>query len=187
MQQTQTTLVNIKKLDSLLDNLKKDSYIIMAGKPGAGAITLASRIAFNISVRQNLPTLYFSLKNTAAGVTKDMMDIAKEEGENCKTVSKAPFFVQDDSEEITNIQEQIQKNNIKFVVIDSLNLVAANQKRQISSVSDSLKSLAKECQIQILAVVATSEEWSNELEADAILKIQDWSSDGIKLLISKIN
>lgn len=160
----------IKEFENLIGDYEEGGYFIISGQPGVGAVTMATRIAFNAAVSLNQPLLCFSFKSSYSGIAKDMAEIAEEEGKSCETLYQAPIFIQEcNKQSIQDIQKivrkEVKKKGIQFVMIDCLNLIADNE-NSIPDVSDKLRTLSRECRIKILAVVLTDAENPVQLSSD---------------------
>ena len=89
-----------------------------------------------------------------------------------KGVENAPIFIEERPNltigHIRNIvRTQIEKNGIRLVIIDYMQLIKGrvdnriNREQEMSSISRELKSLAKECQVPIVAISSLSRQLSN--------------------------
>ena len=180
-----------KSLDEVLTGLKKNDLIVIGGQPASGKTAMAMSIMLNVAVDQNLPVLYISLESSAlelskriirmrSGISGEKLDGAGKLEPNeweqleCKMkgVEKAPIFIEERPDltigHIRNIvRTQIEKNGIRLVIIDYMQLIKGrvdcriNREQEMSSISRELKSLAKECQVPIVAISSLSRQLSN--------------------------
>ena len=180
-----------KSLDEVLTGLKKNDLIVIGGQPASGKTALAMSIMLNVAVDQNLPVLYISLESSAlelskriirmrSGISGEKLDGAGKLEPNeweqleckMKRVEKAPIFIEERPNltigHIRNIvRTQIEKNGIRLVIIDYMQLIKGrvdcriNREQEMSSISRELKSLAKECQVPIVAISSLSRQLSN--------------------------
>lgn len=180
-----------KSLDEVLTGLKKNDLIVIGGQPASGKTALALSIMLNVAVDQNLPVLYISLESSAlelskriirmrSGISGEKLDGAGKLEPNeweqleckMKRVEKAPIFIEERPDltigHIRNIvRTQIEKNGIRLVIIDYMQLIKGrvdcriNREQEMSSISRELKSLAKECQVPIVAISSLSRQLSN--------------------------
>ena len=127
-----------KELDEII-TLDSNKLIQVYGKPAVGKTTFAVKLLNNV-VSQNVPSLFFSLELSKESITN----------ENAETL-----FI-DDTANVTidYIEGQCRKfkqeQNIKFVVIDYLQLI--NFKEDMKVLGDKLKSLAEELNVTILVL-----------------------------------
>ena len=180
-----------KSLDEVLTGLKKNDLIVIGGQPASGKTALALSIMLNVAVDQNLPVLYISLESSAlelskriirmrSGISGEKLDGAGKLELNewaqleckMKDVENAPIFIEERPDltigHIRNIvRTQIEKNGIRLVIIDYMQLIKGrvdcriNREQEMSSISRELKSLAKECQVPIVAISSLSRQLSN--------------------------
>lgn len=180
-----------KSLDEVITGLKKNDLIVIGGQPASGKTAMAMSIMLNVAVDQNLPVLYISLESSAlelskriirmrSGISGEKLDGAGKLELNewaqleckMKDVEKAPIFIEERPDltigHIRNIvRTQIEKNGIRLVIIDYMQLIKGrvdcriNREQEMSSISRELKSLAKECQVPIVAISSLSRQLSN--------------------------
>lgn len=180
-----------KSLDEVLTGLKKNDLIVIGGQPASGKTAMAMSIMLNVAVDQNLPVLYISLESSAlelskriirmrSGISGEKLDGAGKLELNewaqleckMKDVENAPIFIEERPNltigHIRNIvRTQIEKNGIRLVIIDYMQLIKGrvdcriNREQEMSSISRELKSLAKECQVPIVAISSLSRQLSN--------------------------
>ena len=145
-----------------------------------GKTALVLNIAHNVSVKQHLPVLFFSLEmgKKELGdrvVAQDALidakamktgDLADDEwaklAESVGVVGDAPLFVDDNSaitiaEMRSKCRKFKQKNGLALIIVDYLQLMTPNravESRQqfISDVSRSLKGLARELNVPVIAL-----------------------------------
>ena len=167
-------------LDDKLTGLHGGELIIVAARPSMGKTALVLNIAHNVSVKQHLPVLFFSLEmgKKELGdrvVAQDALidakamktgDLADDEwaklAESVGVVGDAPLFVDDNSaitiaEMRSKCRKFKQKNGLALIIVDYLQLMTPNravESRQqfISDVSRSLKGLARELNVPVIAL-----------------------------------
>lgn len=180
-----------KSLDEVLTGLKKNDLIVIGGQPASGKTALALSIMLNVAADHHLPVLYISLESSAlelskriirmrSGISGEKLDGAGKLEPNeweqleykMKGVENAPIFIEERPDltigHIRNIvRTQIEKNGIRLVIIDYMQLIKGrvdcriNREQEMSSISRELKSLAKECQVPIVAISSLSRQLSN--------------------------
>jgi len=165
--------------DNWTSGLQSSELIIIAGRPSMGKTALAVNIIENI-VLSDVPAAIFSLEMSAealmtrifssktgidsrrlrCGVVFDKDWPRLVEAVNC--IGHAPLFI-DDSSILTPMQLRAKARRLKIekgiglIVIDYLQLMtgtgkAESREREIAEISRSLKALAKELQIPIVAL-----------------------------------
>lgn len=169
------------KLDDVTCGWQKSDLVIIAGRPAMGKTAFALSVAKNIAVDQKKPMAFFSLEMTDVQLANRLMSNACEiEGtklmsgqldredwkrldQNLSALTNAPLFV-DDTEglsvmELRTKARRLQKeHHIELIMIDYLQLMTASGMRynsrqeEVSLISRSLKGLAKELNIPVLAL-----------------------------------
>lgn len=166
-------------VDNVLSGLQKANLVIAAARPGQGKTALLLNIAQNISVREKLPVGIFSLEmskeelvdrllisqadvdawrfKTGRLSDSDYVKLSDAMGE----LGDAPIFI-DDTPGLT-LNEMRSKarrlhleHNISLLIVDYLQLVDPGRRydsrvQEVSVVSQSLKNLARELNIPVLA------------------------------------
>ena len=167
-------------LDGLTNGLHPGQLIVIAGRPGLGKSTLGLDIARATSVKSGLPSAIFSLEMSKTEITMRLLSaearvplhhmrsgtmtdddwnrLARRMGE----VAEAPLYI-DDSPNLTMMEIRAkarrlrQRNDLRLIVIDYLQLMSGNKKaesrqQEVSELSRSLKLLAKELEIPVIAM-----------------------------------
>ncbi len=167
-------------LNNMTGGLHGGELIIIAGRPGMGKSSLAVNIAEHAAIKENVPVAIFNLEMSKSMIVNriicsqamvDSQNIRKGEfqAEDWKKIcsvidnlSKAPIYI-DDSSAITiseiraKCRRLKQTKNLGLVVIDYLQLMQGsgrsdNRQQEISDISRSLKVLAKELDIPVIAL-----------------------------------
>lgn len=168
------------QLDKLTSGFQNSDLIILAARPSMGKTALALNIARNAAVAGNIPVAVFSLEMSKEQLSLRMLcaeasiDSARLRGgffsmddwsritDAAGDLSDAPIYI-DDSPSITAMEIRAKARrlkmdkNIGLVVIDYLQLMqgragAERRDLEISEISRSLKALAKELNIPVLAL-----------------------------------
>ena len=169
-----------RKLDSLTSGFQNSDLIILAARPSMGKTAFALNIARNAAVDSNIPIAFFSLEMAKEQlvmrllcsearlnvtrlrdgfITKEDWKILNKSG---STLNEAPIFI-DDSSDNSALSIRAKTRRLKLekglglVIIDYLQLMKVtrpNERRDldISEISRSLKGLAKELQIPVVAL-----------------------------------
>ena len=169
------------ELDAKLNGLRAGQMIIIAARPGGGKSTLAMDICRSCAVHNNKAAAYFSLEMNRTELSmrllaaesrvfldrmikgelesRDWQEIAR----TLDKISQAPLIV-DDSPNMTmgeiraKSRRMKQQFDIQLIVIDYLQLLTSGGKsvesrqQEVSEFSRSIKLLAKELEIPIVAV-----------------------------------
>jgi replicative DNA helicase len=167
-------------LDELLGGFQKSDLIIVAARPSMGKTAFALSAARNAAVDDNVPIAIFSLEMaTMQLVTRLICAEARINAHNVRTgkfkaedgprisrtahkLSQAPIYIDDSpGQTVLEIRAKARRlkaeKNIGLVIIDYLQLMSSStrmdsREREISTISRSLKSLAKELNIPVIAL-----------------------------------
>ena len=167
-------------LDKHLGGLHPSDLLILAGRPSMGKTALATNMAFSAAKLSGKAVGFFSLEMSSeqlatrilgqeSGVSPDKIrrgaltdhDL-NELALHAKRISAAPFFV-DDTPALTvaglraRAKRLYRQEKIQLIVIDYLQLISGgsgseNRVQELSFITRSLKALAKELNIPILAL-----------------------------------
>jgi len=176
-------------LDDLLGGLQKSDLVVLAARPSLGKTSLALNIARNVAVEQKACVALFSLEMARESVVQRLL--ASESGVNSRLVrlgrfnekdevkimeasgilSEAPFYV-DDSPQLraVDIRSKARRlhfeRNIGLIIVDYIQLIQGDGKnetrvQELSHITRSLKMLARELNVPVLAVSQLSRavEW----------------------------
>ncbi len=177
-----------RDLDRVTAGWQKSDLIIIASRPGMGKTAFVLSMAKNVAVEYKRPIAFFSLEMSADQLVKRLMsgetEIASdklrrgnlEAHEWQQLISKigkledAPIYI-DDTPALSIFELRAkcrrlkQQKDIQLVVIDYLQLMSsgidnrnANREQEISQISRSLKSIAKELDIPIIALSQLSRQ-----------------------------
>lgn len=167
------------ELDKKTSGLQKGNLIFIAARPGMGKSSLALNIAQNAAIKNNIPVAIFSLEMTKEELTnrilcaEAMVDSSKikngtiEEEDWLKLanslgpISESPIYIDDTSNlSVMDIRARCRKlkmeHDIGLIIIDYLQLMEGrksdNRQQEIAEISRSLKILAKELNLPIIAL-----------------------------------
>ena len=187
------------ELDSFTQGFQKSDLIIIAGRPSMGKTALALNIGLNIIKNLSLPVLFFSLEMSKEQLIYRLIssetnisnmrlktgNLYKEDwvklNEIIKNFSRLPFFIDDTPDPtIQEIKIKIKKvifeqNQIGLVIIDYLQLMqnskfkTENRSQELSQITRSLKNLAREFQVPIIALSQLSRNVENRTNKRPIL------------------
>ena len=168
------------RLDHMTSGLQGSDLIILAARPSMGKTALALNLARNAAIEGNVPVAIFSLEMSKEQLSLRMLCAeARVDSSRLRSgflnpedwhritdaagsLSEAPLFI-DDSPDIsaTSIRTKSRRlkmdRNLGLVIIDYVQLMkgrSANERRdlEISEISRSLKLLAKELNVPVLAL-----------------------------------
>jgi len=171
-----------RELDQKLAGLQKSDLIIIAARPSMGKTAFALNIAENIAVEQKVSVGIFSLEMSKEQLVERMLssqsgidswklrtgnlsdDDFPKIGYAMGVLSEAPIFV-DDSPVATVMEIRAKarrlqmEHNLGVIIIDYLQLMEGQRKssdgnrvQEISEISRSLKTLARELDIPVIAL-----------------------------------
>lgn len=186
-------------LDSLIQGFQKSDLIIIAGRPSIGKTALSLNIAINIIQDSKLPILFFSLEMSKEQIMYRLLAMETNVNQmrlrNGKLsqndwikvnkmvniLSKLPLFIDDPSDlSIQNIRSKIktimfEQNQVGLVIIDYLQLMQNSSLKletrvqELSQITRSLKILAREFNIPIIALSQLSRNVENRVDKKPIL------------------
>ena len=168
------------EFDELTGGLHGGQMIVIAARPGVGKSTLALDIARSASIHHQMTTVFFSLEMSRTELAMRILsaegkismgrlkkgDLDTEGWTNLATlqgrIDSAPLFI-DDSPNMTLMEIRAkcrrlkQRNDLKLVVLDYLQLMSSGKKvesrqQEVSEFSRSLKLLAKELDVPVIAL-----------------------------------
>ncbi len=169
------------KLDEKTSGWQPSDLVIIAGRPAMGKTSLALSIAKNIAVDYGQPMAFFSLEMSNVQLVQRLISnvceipgskilngqLTGDEWErldkNLRQLTGAPIYVDDTPglsvfELRTKARRLVREKGVKIIMIDYLQLMNANGMRfgnrqeEVSTISRSLKGLAKELNIPIIAL-----------------------------------
>ena len=168
------------EFDELTGGLHGGQMIVIAARPGVGKSTLALDIARSAAIHHQMTTVFFSLEMSRTELAMRVLsaegkismgrlkkgDLDTEGWTNLATlqgrIDSAPLFI-DDSPNMTLMEIRAkcrrlkQRNDLKLVVLDYLQLMSSGKKvesrqQEVSEFSRSLKLLAKELDVPVIAL-----------------------------------
>ena len=167
-------------LDALTNGLHSGQMVVIAARPAVGKSALALDFARSAAIKNNMPTVVFSLEMGRNEITMRLLSaearvpmhvmrtgqmsdddwgrLAKRMSE----VADAPLFI-DDSPNMSLMEIRAkcrrlkQRHDLKLVIIDYLQLMSTpgkveSRQQEVSAMSRSLKLLAKELEVPVIAL-----------------------------------
>jgi replicative DNA helicase len=167
-------------LDALTNGLHPGQMIVIAARPAVGKSTLALDFARAAAIKHNMATVLFSLEMGRNEITMRLLsaearvplstmrtgqmsdDDWARLARRMSEVADAPLFI-DDSPNMSLMEIRAkcrrlkQRHDLKFVIIDYLQLMSSpkrveNRQQEVSDMSRSLKLLAKELEVPVIAL-----------------------------------
>ncbi|HOJ52383.1 MAG TPA: replicative DNA helicase [Syntrophales bacterium] len=168
------------KFDELTSGLQRSDLIIIAGRPSMGKTAFALNIARHAAVESNIPVAIFSLEMSKEQIAMRLLSsTAKVDSQRIRKgflgemdwpkltnaaglLSEAPLFI-DDTPALTVLEMKAKSRRLKaehglgLIIIDYLQLMRGtayreSREQEISEISRSLKALAKELNVPVIAL-----------------------------------
>lgn len=166
--------------DKMTSGLQKSDLVIVAGRPSMGKSAFAQSIIEYAAVDNNIPCAFFSLEMSKESVVQRMLcSQARVDAHKVRTgflspqdfpkltkaasrLSNTPFYI-DDTAGISALELRSKARRLKssydiqLIVIDYLQLMVGHGKtesrqQEISEISRSIKALARELSVPIIAI-----------------------------------
>ncbi len=167
-------------LDALTNGLHAGQMVVIAARPAVGKSTLALDLARAATIKHSMPTVIFSLEMSRNEITMRLLSAEArvplhsmrtgQMGEEDWTrlarrmseVVDAPLYI-DDSPNMSMMEIRAkcrrlkQRQDLKLVIVDYLQLMSSpkrteNRQQEVSEMSRSLKLLAKEIDVPVIAI-----------------------------------
>lgn len=168
-------------LDEVILGLQKGDFFIIAGRPSMGKTAFALNVVENVTVQKQKPVLIFSMEMSGEQLALRLLssftdvdhnkfrsgNLTDQEwrviSEAISQLSQLPLFI-DDTPSLTPSELRArarrlarEQGGLELIVVDYLQLMhivgsKENQTAEISEISRSLKSLARELNIPVIAL-----------------------------------
>lgn len=168
----------LQDLDSFLQGLKNSDFMILAARPSMGKTAFALNIASYLSIKKDTPVAFFSLEMSSNQLIHrifssygliPLFNLKSGNLDDAHTqklikvsnkLSQSKLIINDEISNLMSLRSIARKlkreNDIKLIIIDYLQLLEStrreNRNLEISEISRSLKILAKELDIPIIAL-----------------------------------
>ncbi len=192
------------ELDRMTSGLHESDLVILAARPSMGKTALALSIAYNVAVKEEKSVAFFSLEMSKEQIATRLIsqdskiplhkirsgylfpqeiDLFLESADRIKEV---PLYI-DDTPGISIIEMRAKSRRLKsergldLIIVDYLQLMRGIRKtesrqQEVSEISRSLKSLAKELNVPVLALSQLSRQV--EHRADKRPQLSDLRESG---------
>ena len=167
-------------LDEKTAGLQKGDLIIIAARPSMGKTALAMNLAENVAIREREPVAIFSMEMPAKQLANRLLaslgrvdtkrlrtgDLSEDDWPRITSavtlLSEAPIYI-DDTPALSPLELRARVRRLKrqhglgLIIVDYLQLMQAsgkndNRTAEISEISRTLKSLAKEMEVPVVAL-----------------------------------
>ena len=198
-----TGVPTFRDLDKLLSGLQKGDLIILAARPGMGKTSMALNIAQKAGTKHGKRVAIFSLEMPKEQLVQRMLctsarvdqgkvraGMANQEerarlSRELAPLSKAEIYI-DDTPGISVMEVrskcrrlQAEKGGLDLIIVDYLQLMQAsgrrpeNRQQEIAEISRSLKALAKELEVPVLALSQLSRSAENSKEPPSLSHLRE--------------
>lgn len=186
-------------LDSLTQGFQKSDLIIIAGRPSMGKTALGLNIALNVIKTSKLPVLFFSLEMSKKQIMYRILSMETSINQTrlrsgklyqndwvklnkiIKIISRLPLFLDDMSDlSVQDIRSKIktilfEQTEVGLIIIDYLQLMqnsslkSNNRVQELAQITRSLKNIAREFNIPIIALSQLSRSVEARVDKRPIL------------------
>ncbi len=195
----------IRKLDQMTSGLQPSEFIIMAGRPSMGKTSFALNIARHAAIELHRTVLVLSLEMSKEQLVQRLLCAeAKVDSHRVRTgfleprdwpkltnaagkLAEAPIFI-DDQPALSVLEARAKARRMKaehgldLVIVDYLQLMrgrnAENRQQEISEISRSLKALAKELRMPVVALSQLSRAVEARAQRDYKPQLSDLRESG---------
>jgi replicative DNA helicase len=169
-----------KDLDQLTMGFQSSEFIVIGARPSVGKTAFALTIAANMAIRQKIPVGFFSLEMSAMAIMQRLLSMeARLDSqrmrtgmlspadfsritEACGRLYEAPLYISDSPDlKLLDLRAQARrmksKQDVKIIFVDYITLIGSENRdlprhEQIAEISRSLKSLARELGLPVIAL-----------------------------------
>jgi replicative DNA helicase len=169
-----------KDLDQLTMGFQSSEFIVIGARPSVGKTAFALTIAANMAIRQKIPVGFFSLEMSAMAIMQRLLSMeARLDSqrmrtgmlspadfsritEACSRLYDAPLYISDSPDlKLLDLRAQARrmksKQDVKIIFVDYITLIGSENRdlprhEQIAEISRSLKALARELGLPVIAL-----------------------------------
>ncbi len=169
-----------KDLDQLTMGFQSSEFIVIGARPSVGKTAFALTIAANMAIRQKIPVGFFSLEMSAMAIMQRLLSMeARLDSqrmrtgmlspadfsritEACGRLYEAPLYISDSPDlKLLDLRAQARrmksKQDVKIIFVDYITLIGSENRElprheQIAEISRSLKALARELGLPVIAL-----------------------------------
>ena len=169
-----------KELDQLTMGFQNSEFIVIGARPSVGKTAFALTIAANMAIRQKIPVGFFSLEMSSMAIMQRLLSMeARLDSqrmrtgmlspadfsritEACGRLYEAPLYISDSPDlKLLDLRAQARRmkshQDVKIIFVDYITLISSENRElprheQIAEVSRSLKALARELNLPVIAL-----------------------------------
>ena len=174
------------RLNEMTSGFQPSDFVIIGARPSIGKTALALNMAAHIAFKHHIPVAFFSLEMSDVALAQRLISSeAKVDGKNLRSgylssddfrnilsvsgkMNEAPFYIVDmPNMKLLDLRSQARKlrsqEKVEIIFVDYLGLIGHENNslprhEQISEISRSLKSLARELKIPIVVLCQLNRE-----------------------------
>jgi len=199
-------LTGYTKLDEITGGFHPGEFIVIASRPSVGKTSFVLNLMHRLAKSQNIPSALFSIEMSKLQIAMRFLilesEIDSQKFRNISTLTDSetarlldaaskieslPIYI-DDTPGIS-IQElrakarrAVLEHNVKIIFIDYIQLIHGprfeTRQRELAYISDSLKKLARELNIPVIALSQLSRKAEERKEEDAAPRLSDLRESG---------
>lgn len=193
-----------KAIDGITSGWQNSDLIILAARPAMGKTAFALSMALNIALANN-PVAIFTLEMSSLQlVNRFISSVCELPGDKIKSgnltelewtqvmhrirrLQGAPIYIDDTSslsvlELRTKARRLVREHDVKMIVVDYLQLMnasgMASREQEVSTISRSLKQLARELNIPIMALSQLNRKLEDRSNKDKRPQLSDLRESG---------
>jgi replicative DNA helicase len=218
-----------KDLDSLTLGFQNSEFIVIGARPSVGKTAFALSIAANIAIRQKVPVGFFSLEMSSMAIMQRLLSMEARLDSHkmrigmlspgdfnrltdaCGRIYEAPLYISDSPDlKLLDLRAQARRmksnQDVKIIFIDYITLIGSEnmdlpRHEQIAEISRSLKALARELSLPVVALSQVRRETegkrpnladlresgSIEQDADVVIFIhtEDMKAEEREIIVAK--
>ena len=169
-----------KDLDQLTMGFQASEFIVIGARPSVGKTAFALTIAAHMAIREKIPVGFFSLEMSAMAIMQRLLSMeARLDSqrmrtgmlspadfsritEACGRLYEAPLYISDSPDlKLLDLRAQARrmkaKQDVKIIFVDYITLIGSENRdlprhEQIAEISRSLKALARELGLPVIAL-----------------------------------
>ena len=218
-----------KDLDSITLGFQSSEFIVIGARPSVGKTAFALSIAANVAIKQKIPVGFFSLEMSAMAIMQRLLSMEARLDSHkmrigmlspgdfsrltdaCGRIYEAPLYISDSPDlKLLDLRAQARRmksnHDVKMIFVDYITLIGSENRdlprhEQIADISRSLKALARELALPVIALSQVRRETegkrpnladlresgSIEQDADVVIFIhtEDMKAEEREIIVAK--